>query len=176
MAWRSVTLFFLFFVLWSNVLTTYGVVFLCFFYIAFKHFCTILSYNPECADAGAHSDTVLYLQLVWLCTTVDIQKLDNTWKGGIIHRWCHRRDYFQEWWPCWHWSSLHETRWKKLTGDAYLMLEQIIWFQCLTDRNPAATLFLLHSSHILTWSQSINQSQASCLFLFLENVQANVKG
>lgn len=88
-------------------------------------------------------------------------------RSSPIHCWCHRRDYFQTWRPPWHWSRLHGRRWKTLTGDAYLMLEQIIWFQRLTDQNPAAALFLLHSSHILTWSQSINQSLRLCVYFYV---------
>lgn len=58
--------------------------------------------------------------------------------------------------PVWHWSPLHEKRWwENPTGEAGPMLGQMIWFPCLTDRNPVA--FLRLSSDILTWSQSINQ-------------------
>jgi len=68
--------------------------------------------------------------------------------------------------------------WEEMEGANRLTL---IWcwsrlsdFLCLTDRNPAATALPLHSSHISTWSWSINQFGALCLFLCLENVLANV--
>lgn len=112
--------------------------------------CTVLSWKQITQDVlwCCVMSTVCWTSLRWQLMT--FHNTDNTPDGA-------RRDYSQKWWPCWHWSSLHERRWRKRTGDAYLMLEKIIWFYCLTDRNPAATVLPLQSSHILTWSQSINQ-------------------
>lgn len=60
---------------------------------------------------------------------VDIQKPSKTQKKKDQ---CRPKDCVQEWWPCRHWSSQHEQSWRKLTGDASLMLGQIIRFHCLT--------------------------------------------
>lgn len=106
---------------------------------------------------GAHSDAVMR-------TAVDGKKnrtheeiwelRPNKLQGRRI------RDYFQAGRPRWHWSVLHEGRWRKPTGEAYLTLEQIIWFHCLTDRNSAAAALPLQSSDISTGSRPENQFEA----------------
>lgn len=111
--------------------------------------------------------------LCWhLRTATENQK--NLWAEDAIRRRCHRKDRFQNWWPC---LTLISSAWEEMMRESYRWsrsaLEQIIWFPCLTDRNPAAFLWL--SSDILTWSQSINQSEALCLFWCVENVEGNVK-
>lgn len=105
-----------------------------------------------------------------------IQKTSQYFKRSPIQWWCHRRDYFPRWRPPWHWSRLRGRRWKTLTGDAYLMLEQIIWFQCLNWPESCCCSFApAQLTYLNLIYCSINQSEALCLFLCLENVQANVK-
>ncbi len=83
------------------------------FVCGFSAFLYIISYKqPEC----------MWELIVTLCCVRSesdfaaqwtAKKHNNTSKEGTIHQQRHWKDYFQEWWPRWHWSSLHERRWKE---------------------------------------------------------------